>query len=120
MRLLLALLLFLAPTPLVQPSKAIAFPMVCCSPCKPTRRDRSTHRLMWTAARVWMGRTGSFLFSLNAGESFAKTIHAIPGVVPGGVTMRVWTSDDAPVIALRVSIPARAGVQHVYVPFALH
>jgi hypothetical protein len=99
MRLLLALLLFLAPR------RWYNHP----------RRSRSR----WCAVHRANRRT-AFLFSLNAGESFAKTIHAIPGVVPGGVTMRVWTSDDAPVIALRVSIPARAGVQHVYVPFALH
>lgn len=118
MRLLLAFLLLLAPTPgtTIQGDHVpdgVLFTVQTDAP-------RSFYAQIDVDGGASVDGPTIFLFSLNAGESFAKTIHAIPGVVPGGVTMRVWTSDNAPVIALRVAIPARAGVQHVYVPFALH
>jgi hypothetical protein len=119
MRLLLAFLLFFAPLPPSTTLQAsltefgVTFAVYTTAPA-------SFYVQIDTEGGAIVQGDTIYLFDLDADQTFAKTVPAARGITPGAVIVRVWISNDATVIEQRVEMPARAGVSHVYVPFALH
>jgi hypothetical protein len=119
MRLLLALLLFLAPTPPNATLQAeltqygVTFTVSTTAPA-------SFYAQIDTEGGAIVQGNRIYLFDLDADQTFAKTVSAARGVADGVVIVRVWASNNAPVLEQRVPMPARADVLHVYVPLFSH